>query len=921
MAPQLDKTYEPKTVEDRWYQEWVRRDYFKASPDNQGAPYCIVIPPPNVTGSLHVGHALNNSLQDILIRWRRMQGRNVLWMPGTDHAGIATQNVVEKQLIQEGTSREALGREAFLERVWTWKAQSGGTIIQQLKRLGASCDWSRERFTMDQGLSKAVLEVFVRLHEDKLIYRGERLINWCPRCQTALSDIEVEHEDIKGKLYSIEYALADNPDIRLTVATTRPETLLGDTAVAVHPEDERFRHLIGKTVRLPLTTRTIPIVGDAILVNREFGTGAVKITPAHDFNDYEAGERHKLARLAILDYQALLDSAGMQKAGVEPAVIDMLQGLPVSKARPKVESLLRERGILAKVDDHKMAVGKCYRCKTVVEPYLSPQWFIDIKPLAKPAIEAVEDGRIRIIPEGWTNNYLGWMRDIKDWWISRQIWWGHQIPAWYCLACNAKYIVTTTHLSPSGNTVTRTTILQGAQPIVGKSAPTVCPACKGQEFLRDPDVLDTWFSSGLWPFSTLGWPEQTPDLKAYYPTATLVTGLDILFFWVARMIMFGLKFMGDVPFRDVYIHALVRDAEGQKMSKSKGNVIDPLHVMEQFGTDALRFTLASMASPGRDIKLAEERIEGYRNFANKIWNAARFAHMYLDGAKEARQPTHRSFPDRWILSRLNDTIKSVDRELEAYRFDRAASALYQFFWHEYCDWYLELIKPVLQDPAHPEGPSTRYTLSETLEVWLRLLHPFMPFLSEEIWQTLPHQGETIVLQAYPAPRDEWHDGAADEAFRLLERSIGLLRTARVLLNYPPGKPVNFFVNHDDQKTASTLHALKTDLAHLGKGSLTLAPTTEWPTTQILRLVSEGLTVGLVVEGDVDFKKSLDRLAKQIADADKEAARIEGKLKSADFVSNAPTDVIDEHRERVRSLSRDRTLLVSSEQQLRAMLGN
>ncbi len=920
MASQLDKTYEPKAVEDRWYQEWIRRGYFQASPDKPGAPYCIVIPPPNVTGSLHVGHALNNSLQDILIRWRRMQGRNVLWMPGTDHAGIATQNVVEKQLMQEGTSREALGREAFLERVWTWKAQSGGTIIQQLKRLGASCDWSRERFTMDEGLSKAVLEVFVRLYEDNLIYRGERLINWCPRCLTALSDIEVEHEDLKGKLYSIEYPLADDPAVRLTVATTRPETLLGDTAVAVHPEDERYNRLIGKQIRLPLTGRTIPIVGDRILVDREFGTGAVKITPAHDFNDYEAGERHKLGRLAILDHQALLDPAGMQKAAVDQAVVELLRGLSVSKARPKVEELLKERGLLTKVEDHKMAVGKCYRCKTVVEPYLSPQWFVNIKPLAEPAIKAVEEGRIRIIPEGWTNNYLGWMRDIKDWCISRQIWWGHQIPAWYCRSCNATHIVTATQASPSGASVTRTTILQGATPIVAKSAPATCPLCKGQDFLRDPDVLDTWFSSGLWPFSTLGWPEQTADLKTYYPTATLVTGLDILFFWVARMIMLGIKFMGDVPFRDVYIHALVRDAEGQKMSKSKGNVIDPLHVMEQFGTDALRFTLASMASPGRDIKLAEERIEGYRNFANKIWNAARFAHMYLDGAKEARPPKERSFPDRWILNCLNRTIKNVGEALDKYRFDHAAQELYQFFWHEYCDWYLELIKPVLQDQAHPQGPSTRHTLSETLEVWLRLLHPFMPFLSEEIWQTLPHEGETIVLQHYPAPCDDWRNKAAEDAFRLLEQSIGLLRTGRVLLNYPPGKQIGFFVAHDDNGKSHTLETLTSDLGHLGKGLLTLTPVSQWPATNVLRLVTEGLTVGIAVEGDVDLKKALDRLHKQIADADKESQRVEGKLKSADFVSKAPPEVIAEHQERVRSLFRDRTMLANSEQQLRAMLG-
>lgn len=908
---QLDKTYEPKAVEDRWHQEWITRGYFHASPDNPGEPYCIVIPPPNVTGSLHVGHALNNSLQDILVRWRRMQGRNVLWMPGTDHAGIATQNVVEKQLMQEGTAREALGREKFLERVWQWKAKSGDTIVRQLQRLGASCDWDRLRFTMDEGLSKAVLEVFVRLYEDGLIYRGERLINWCPRCLTALSDIEVEHEDVKGKLYSIDYPLEQDPTIRLTVATTRPETLLGDTAVAVHPEDPRYNHLIGKRARLPLTTRTIPIVGDAILVDREFGTGAVKITPAHDFNDFEAGERHNLPRLSILDYEALLDLKGMKAASVEEPVIREVVQLPVTKARPKIEQLLRDSGFLVKVEDHKMAIGKCYRCKTVVEPYLSPQWFVKIKPLAEPAIKAVEDGRIRIIPESWTNNYLGWMRDIKDWCISRQIWWGHQIPAWYCLKCNANHIVTSD---------TRTTILQGAKPIVSKSAPSSCPTCGGQSLLRDPDVLDTWFSSGLWPFSTLGWPEQTQELKTFYPTSVLVTGLDILFFWVARMIMLGLKFMGDVPFKDVYIHALVRDAEGQKMSKSKGNVIDPLHVMDQFGTDALRFTLASMASPGRDIKLAEERIEGYRNFANKIWNAARFAHMYLDGRKEARRPVERSFPDRWILSRLNHTVQTVTTELAAYRFDRAANALYHFFWHEYCDWYLELIKPVLQDPAHPEGPATRHTLQETLEMWLRLLHPFMPFISEEIWQTLPHSGETIVTQPYPTPDSSWSDPSAEDTFRLFEQSISLVRTARVLLNYPPGKDVRFFVAQDGSGAATTLATLQQDLRHLGRGQVSLVPVSQWPTSNVLRLVTSGVTVGVSVEGDVDLKKALDRLLKQIAETDKETQRLDGKLKNADFVSKAPPDVITDHQERLRSLCRDRAMLASSEEQLRAMLG-
>ena len=915
--PPLDKTYDPKVVESRWYQLWDQRGFFHASPTHPGQPYCIVIPPPNVTGSLHVGHALNNSIQDILIRWRRMQGRNVLWMPGMDHAGIATQNVVERQLVAEGTSREQLGREKFIGRVWAWKAQFGGIIIQQLKRLGASCDWARLRFTMDEGLSKAVLEVFVRLYEDNLIYRGERLINWCPRCLTALSDIEVEHEEIKGKLHSIQYPLEHDPATHLTVATTRPETMLGDTAVAVHPEDTRYRHLIGKRVGLPLTNRTIRIVGDSMLVDRHFGTGAVKITPAHDFTDFEAGERHHLPRLPILDHQGLLDRAGLQAAGVEAAVIDAIATLPVMKARPKIEQALKDRGLLVKVEDHKMALGKCYRCKTVVEPYLSPQWFVKIKPLAEPAIKVVEDGRIRIIPEGWTNNYLGWMREIKDWCISRQIWWGHQIPAWYCRTCNENLFIekkTSTSSSP------RLTILQGAKPIVGKNAPTSCPACGRQEFIRDPDVLDTWFSSGLWPFSTLGWPEQTSELKTYYPTSTLVTGLDILFFWVARMIMLGLKFMGEVPFRDVYIHALVRDAEGQKMSKSKGNVIDPLHVMEEFGTDALRFTLASMASPGRDLKLAEERIEGYRNFANKIWNAARFSLMYVDGSRAPLPPAERTFPDRWILGRLYRTITSVTAELEAYRFDRAANALYHFIWHEYCDWYLELIKPVLQDAAHPDGPSTRHTLIETLEITLRLLHPFMPFITEDMWQHLPHQGESIVLQPYPTADAAWINVETAQSFELLEEAIALVRTARVLLNYTPGQQIQFYVSHEEPKRKQQLTHLSNYLVHLGRGTAELAPTAQWPTAQLLRLVSEGLSVGVAVADDVDVKKALDRIVKQRSEQAKEIERLDSKLRNSDFVAKAPPEVIADHKERVRKLQHDQAVLASSEKQLRTMSG-
>lgn len=910
-SSQLEKTYDPNTVETRWSHEWLTRRYFHASPQQSGQPYCIVIPPPNVTGSLHVGHALNHSLQDILIRWRRMQGRNTLWLPGTDHAGIATQNVVEKQLMAEGLSREALGREQFIERVWQWKATSGNTIVSQQKQLGESCDWDRLRFTMDEGLSKAVLEVFVRLHEDGLIYRGERLINWCPRCLTALSDIEVEHEDTKGKLYHISYPLSDDPHTVLVVATTRPETMLGDTAVAVHPDDPRYRHLIGRKIRLPLTEREIPIVGDPILVDLEFGTGAVKITPAHDFNDYEAGERHALPRLAILDHHALLDAAGMHPAGVDPAVIDQLQGLPVSKARPRVEALLKDRGHLIKVEDHKMALGKCYRCKTVVEPSLSPQWFVKIKPLAEPAITAVEEGRIRIIPEGWTNNYLGWMRDIKDWCISRQIWWGHQIPAWYCLSCNVKQVV---------RTKSRTAVLSGASPIVSRTAPAMCPSCGGTDLFRDPDVLDTWFSSALWPFSTLGWPDHTQELKTYYPTATLVTGLDILFFWVARMIMMGLKFMGEVPFKDVYIHALVRDAEGKKMSKSKGNVIDPLHVMNEFGTDALRFTLASMASPGRDVKLAEERIEGYRNFANKIWNVARFALMYLDGPRVALPPAQRTFPDRWILSRLAHTIRVVTTELESYRFDRAATALYQFFWHEYCDWYVELIKPVLQSLEHPDGAGTRHTLVETLETTMRLLHPFMPFLTEEIWQTLPHQGESIVMQTYPVVDQAWGSPETEQNFSLLEHTVGLARTARVLLNYPPGQQITFHAGHDDPGRQYQLSQLQPHITHLSRGRVDIGRPHDWPTTRLLRLIAEGLSVGIPVAEDVDLQKAIERLDKQIAETDKELQRIDGKLKNAEFTSKAPPDVIAEHQDRLQTLSRDRALLADSQQQLRTMLG-
>jgi valyl-tRNA synthetase len=918
----LDKTYDPRQVEDRWYRVWVERGYFRASRTHPGEPYTIVIPPPNVTGSLHIGHALNNTIQDILIRWRRMQGRNALWVPGTDHAGIATQNVVERQLAAEGISREQLGREKFVERVWAWKAQSGGTIIGQLKRLGASCDWSRERFTMDEGLSKAVREVFVRLHEEGLIYRGERLINWCPRCLTALSDIEVEHEETTGTLYHIRYPLAEDPTTALIVATTRPETMLGDAAVAVHPEDPRYRHLIGKKVRLPLTTREIPIVGDAILVDREFGTGAVKITPAHDFNDFEAGVRHALPRLVMFDHHAQLDPEGLKAAGVDEALVPELHRLPAAKARATIARTLQARGLLVKTEGHRMALGKCYRCKTVVEPSLSPQWFVKIKPLAKPAIKAVEDGRIRIVPESWVNNYLGWMRDIKDWCISRQIWWGHRIPAWYCTACNR---TTMTQTAASASSPRTYTFSAAAKPIVAREAPTQCPTCKGAEFVQDPDVLDTWFSSALWPFSTLGWPEQTPDLATFYPTSTLVTGLDILFFWVARMIMMGLKFMGDVPFREVYIHALVRDAEGQKMSKSKGNVVDPLDVMERYGTDALRFTLASLASPGRDIKLAEERIEGYRNFANKIWNAARFILMNLDGPRETMPPKDRPFADRWILSRLNRTIREVNASLEQYRFDLASGRLYQFIWHEYCDWYLEMIKPALSredgrnmDPA--EANLIRQTLVDTFETIQRLLHPFMPFISEELWQALPHQGDSIVIQPYPVARAEWDaQDHVEQAWECLHQFIVTTRAMRSLLDYQPGKTVEVFGCAQDESSSMILEALRSYIAYLSRATLHVGPAHQWPARNLLRWPVGGLMIGLAVEPDVDLRKALGRIHKELEAKHRESSRIASKLGNPDFTAHAPPEVVEAHQVRLRALEEEHAQLVSSERQLREMM--
>ena len=923
----LDKNYNASQVESRWGAYWIEHNLFQPGGADSAPHYSIVIPPPNVTGSLHIGHALNNTLQDILIRWRRMQGFCTRWIPGTDHAGIATQNVVERQLAQEGTSREAMGREAFIQRVWQWRNQSGDTIIGQLKQLGASCDWNRIFFTMDQDLTIAVREVFVRLYQEGLIYRGERLINWCPRCLTALSDIEVEHQQIKGKIYNIRYPLGDGSDHYLVVATTRPETLLGDTAVAVHPEDPRYQRFINASVALPLTSRKIPIVGDAILVDREFGTGAVKITPAHDFNDFEAGERHRLPRLALMDHQGRMSPSGLQASCGEPDLMSALEGKTALEARPIVLKLLEEREYLLKTEDHQMAIGKCYRCKTTVEPYLSPQWFVKIQPLADPAIEAVESGQIRIHPEGWKNNYLGWMRQIKDWCISRQIWWGHQIPAWYCRACNQGALLksgnggeaTAEEGSMPVTTKMSCLIAADATPVVSRSAPATCPACGGTSFLQDPDVLDTWFSSALWPFSTLGWPNDPEALKKFYPTSTLVTGLDILFFWVARMIMMGIKFTGQVPFRDVYIHALVRDAEGQKMSKSKGNVIDPLTKMSQYGTDALRFTLTSMASPGRDIRLAEERIEGYRNFVTKIWNAARFMQLHTSAEQAPMLLAQRSLPDRWIFSRLNQTIGAVNKSLEEFRFDQAASHLYQFLWHEYCDWYIELAKPSLQQPDHPDAPSTRQTMLETFEIIQRLLHPMMPFITEELWQTFPHQGLSIVTQPYPTEQPDWMDQEAEQAIQLIQTFVTTARTSRAMLGLSPAISLPVWASLGTASASSPLQELTPYLEFLLRSPIHIEPQDRWPQTHMLALVSGPLTVGTPVESHIDLADVIKKIHKQQMEKEKEASRLKGRLASADFREKAEPAVIKDSEDRLASIRQELDVLNSTQQQLATML--
>jgi valyl-tRNA synthetase len=880
MTKELAKGYEPHDVEKRWYAEWEEKGYFRAAPTSDKKPYSIVIPPPNVTGALHMGHALNNTLQDILCRWKRMQGYNVLWMPGTDHAGIATQNVVERQLAAEGKDRHELGREAFIERVWKWKAESGGQIIGQLKRLGASCDWERERFTMDEGLSTAVRTVFVKLYEEGLIYRDNRLINWCPRCHTALSDIEVEHEDKKGHLWHIRYPVAGEPGKYVVVATTRPETMLGDTAVAVHPEDERYQALIGKTVILPLINREIPVVADDY-VDREFGTGVVKITPAHDFNDFEVGLRHNLDKINVFDESGIVNAAGRQ-----------YEGLDRFEARKRIVTELEEAGLLEKIDDHAMAVGGCYRCKTVVEPYLSLQWYVKVAPLAERALAAVKEGKTRILPKQWENTYYDWMENIRDWCISRQIWWGHRIPAWFCDHCDG---------------VT-----------VSMEAPGKCSKCGSDEIRQETDVLDTWFSSALWPFSTMGWPEQTDLLKTFYPTSCLVTGFDILFFWVARMMMMGLHFMDEVPFTDVYIHALVRDAAGQKMSKSKGNVIDPLTVIDQYGTDAFRFTLAAFAAQGRDIKLAEERIAGYRNFCNKVWNAARFTLMNLEGFDPDTvklQDLALSEGDKWILHRLNETCRIVDETLTGYRYNESAMALYQFTWSEFCDWYLELSKKDLYGDDPVRKATAQYVLWHTLENLLRLLHPFMPFITEEIWQALPGTGDkgsaTIMLAPYPAPMVERNFPEAAARMERVMAVISGIRNIRGEMEVPPSKEIAVILSCGSEESLTLMKHSEGSIIALARISdLAIGREIAKPEDASIQVAGD-VQIFVPLKGLVDVEAEEQRLSKEIAKIEKEIDMFSKKLENPAFVDRAPADIVAKEREKLAEVTGKKAVLEES----------
>ncbi len=876
----LNKGYEFAEVEEKWLSRWRQEGCFSATMDEGKPSFSIVIPPPNVTGVLHVGHALNNTLQDILTRYHRMCGDNTLWVPGTDHAGIATQNVVERQLAGEGRTRDDLGREAFIEKVWAWRVEKGGSIISQLKKLGASCDWQRERFTMDEGLSRAVREVFVRLFKEGLIYKGDYIVNWCPRCHTALADDEVEHEETKGKLYHIRYPYADGSG-HVVVATTRPETMLGDTAVAVHPEDQRYRHLADVGIRLPLTDRVIPVVLDDH-VDREFGTGALKVTPSHDRNDYEIGLRHDLPRLKIMDDKGVMNAAAGSYSGLDRFA-----------CRKKVVEDLGRLGFLEKIDDYEHAVGHCYRCKTVIEPTTSVQWFVAVKPLAAKAVAAVRDGRINIYPKSWYNTFYSWMDGIRDWCISRQIWWGHRSPAWTCDGCG--------------------------ELIVESEDPASCPKCGSLAIVRETDVLDTWFSSALWPFSTMGWPEQTRELATFYPTSVLITSFDILFFWVARMMMMGLHFMDEVPFKDVYLHALVRDKHGKKMSKSTGNVIDPLVVMKEYGTDAMRFTLTAFAAQGREIRLDEERIEGYRHFINKIWNAARFAQMHVGGCPTSIRdvvaaPRQLPLAHRWILSRTAAVIGEVRSGLEEYRFNDVASAIYQFIWREFCDWYLEWIKADLFGTEMRRKEQAQGVLLVVLETIVKLLHPITPFVSEEIWSVLPGQRPLLAGSAFPERQAGWQDREAVEQMELLMAVITGIRNIRSEAEVHPSAKIEAFVVCGDPQKGSFLSTFGPAITEMTRlNGFTVGPDLVKPTDAATYICGD-LEIFVPLKGLVDIAGELAKLVRERQKIVAKLMQVNGKLTNEKFIANAPAEVVAKEQEKKAAL--DATLAKIGEAEAR-----
>ena len=921
----MDKTYAPHDIESRWYKQWEEQGYFE--PKGSNSAYCIMIPPPNVTGSLHMGHAFQDTIMDSLIRYHRMQGNNTLWQAGSDHAGIATQMVVERQLNAEGKTRHDLGREKFVERIWDWKKQSGNTITQQLRRMGSSLDWSRERFTMDDGLSKAVNEVFVKLHEEGIIYRGKRLVNWDPKLHTAVSDLEVISKEEQGHMWHMRYPLADG-DGELVVATTRPETMLGDACVAVHPSDERYQHLIGKYVELPLCDREIPIIADDY-VDPEFGTGCVKITPAHDFNDYEVGQRHNMPLINIFTVDAYINDDAPEK----------YRGLDRFQARDQIVKDLDVMGLLAKTDDHSLMVPRGDRSGVIIEPLLTDQWFVKAELLAEPAIEAVKSGKIKFVPENWNKTYFNWMNNIQDWCISRQIWWGHRIPAWH---------------DDAGNIY------------VGRNEVEVREKNKLADDValkQDEDVLDTWFSSALWPFSTLGWPDKTPELNTFYPTSVLVTGFDIIFFWVARMIMMGLKFMDDVPFKEIYIHGLVRDAEGQKMSKSKGNVLDPIDLIDgitldelvdkrtkglmqpkmaakiekdtrkhfpngipSFGCDALRFTFASLASTGRDIRFDLNRIEGNRNFCNKLWNAARYVLMNTETEDTGLNDKvcDYSLPDLWIISRLQITETSVISSLEKYRLDLAAQSLYEFLWNEYCDWYLELSKPILLDEnsSAEQKRGTRQTLVRVLETVLRLLHPIMPFITEEIWQQIAplagRLGNTIMLQAYPKPNESKISASAESDMSWVMNFVMGIRKIRGEMNIAPSKLLPVLLNNSSAEDKFRLNNNKLLLEKLARlESITCLSGTEVAPQSAIALVGE-LQVLIPMSGLIDKQAELGRLNKEVEKLEKELARISVKLSNTSFIDKAPAVVVEKEKGKQSDISSRLTNLNEQKEKIASM---